>query len=89
VKISENGNNLLGSTYIGGSSNDGVNYKPSSLPYNNIVLYDSLTANYGDQFRGEIMLDSMGNCLVASCTHSTDFPVMNAFQSANGGNQDG
>jgi len=89
AKISENGQNLLGSTYVGGSSNDGVNYKPLSLPYNNISLYDSLTANYGDQFRGEIMLDSIGNCIVASCTRSTDFPVLNAFQSSSGGSQDG
>ena len=89
VKISENGQNLLASTYIGGSENDGVNYKPFSLPYNNISLYDSLTANYGDQFRGEIMLDSIGNCIVASCTRSTDFPVLNAFQPTNGGSQDG
>ncbi len=89
VKISENGQNLMGSTYLGGSSDDGVNYKPASLPYNNISLYDSLTANYGDQFRGEIMLDSVGNCIVASCTRSTDFPVLNAFQPMNAGSQDG
>ncbi len=89
AKISANGNNLLGSTFVGGSANDGVNYRPGSLPYNNIALYDTLTANYGDQFRGEIMLDSLGNCLIASSTRSTDFPVLNAFQSANAGEQDG
>ena len=89
AKISSNGQNLLGSTYFGGSLNDGVNTKVSSGTYNSVASYDSLTSNYGDQFRGEIMLDSLGNCMVASCTRSTDFPVLNAFQSINNGMQDG
>lgn len=89
AKFSSNGQNLLGSTYMGGSSNDGVNYKTSSGSYNNVAAYDSLTTNYGDQFRGEIMLDSLGNCLVASCSRSTDFPTLNAFQPLNAGKQDG
>ena len=89
AKISANGQNLMGSTYFGGSGNDGVNYLVSSGTYNNVANYDSLTLNYGDQFRGEIMLDSIGNCLVASCTRSIDFPTQSAFQGVNGGQQDG
>lgn len=89
AKFSSNGQNLLGSTYMGGSSNDGVNYKISSGNYGTVAAYDSLTTNYGDQFRGEIMLDSLGNCLVASCSRSTDFPTLNAFQPTNAGKQDG
>ena len=89
AKISENGQDLLASTYMGGSSNDGVNYKVSSGIYNSVAAYDSLTLNYGDQFRGEIMLDSIGNCIVASCSRSTDFPMQTAFQSVIGGSQDG
>lgn len=89
AKISENGHNLLASTYLGGTGNDGVNYKVTSGIYNSVAAYDSLTYNYGDQFRGEIMLDTAGNCIVASCTRSTDFPTLNAFQSANNGGQDG
>jgi gliding motility-associated-like protein len=89
AKISANGQNLLASTYMGGSLNDGVNYKITSGTYNSVAAYDSLTTNYGDQFRGEIMLDPQGNCLVASCSRSLDFPVLNAFQSANAGQQDG
>jgi gliding motility-associated-like protein len=66
-----------------------VNYKVTSGTYNSVAAYDSLTKNYGDQFRGEIMLDSVGNCLIASCTRSTDFPTQNPFQAANAGMQDG
>lgn len=89
AKFSSNGQNLLGSTYMGGAENDGVNYKISSGVYNNVAAYDSLTTNYGDQFRGEIMLDSLGNCIVASCTRSSNFPIANAFQTTNAGKQDG
>lgn len=88
-KFSANGHNLLGSTYMGGSANDGVNYKLSSGNYTSVSAYDSLSYNYGDQFRGEIMVDSLGNCIVASCTRSANFPIMNAFQGTIGGQQDG
>ncbi len=88
-KISANGQSLLGSTYIGGSGNDGVNYILSSGIYNSAASYDSLTRNYGDQFRGEVMLDTLGNCLIASCTRSSNFPTLNAFQPTIAGGQDG
>ncbi len=89
-KISSDGHNLLGSTYIGGSGNDGVNYNLNYFLNQSVNYgYDSLMYNYGDNSRGEIMLDEVGNCLIASCTRSTDFPVLNPFQSGNGGQQDG
>ena len=59
-----NGTAILGSTFIGGTGNDGLN--SSSLHY-----------NYGDQFRGEIILDAVENVYVASHTKSADFPVTN------------
>ena len=89
AKISANGHNLLNSTFVGGSGNDGVNYNPLSLPYNSVAAYSALSSNYGDQFRGEIMLDENNNILIASTSRSTDFPIVNAFQSTNAGGQDG
>lgn len=88
AKFSSNGHTLMGSTFMGGSKNDGVNYNISGGNYapNN---YDSLSTNYGDQFRGEIMLDTAENCIVASCSRSVDFPTLNPIQAANGGMQDG
>ena len=104
-KLSSNGLSLLGSTYVGGSKNDGVNTNDRNLGYldtydvysngytvhynKNSIIYDSIIPNYGDTFRGEIMLDQNGDCLIASCTRSTDFPILNAFQNANAGKQDG
>lgn len=88
-KIASNGQNLLASTYVGGSDNDGVNYRSTALPYNSVAAYDSLTTNYGDQFRGEIMLDSLNNVYIASCTRSTNFPTLNAFQAVKSAGQDG
>lgn len=91
VKISSNGHNLLGSTYIGGSENDGINANSTGLAANyfGTQYYDSLTSNYGDQFRGEIMLDKSNNILIASSTRSTNFPIKNAAQSTINGQQDG
>ncbi len=88
AKFSSDGLNLMGSTYVGGSGNDGVNYKISSGNYSSAAAYDSLTTNYGDQFRGEIMIDSLNNIIVTSSTWSDDFPVESGFQMTNGGYQD-
>lgn len=89
AKLSANGHQLLGSTYMGGSGNDGLNYKVTSGIYGSFASYDSLTNNYGDQFRGEIMLDQNGDCIVATNTRSVNFPTKNAFQPTLGGGQDG
>ncbi len=68
AKISSNGSQLLSSTFLGGSANDGLN--PSS---------SILSANYGDQLRGDILADSQGNIYISSVTSSPDFPVANSF----------
>lgn len=83
VHFNAAGSGLIGSTFIGGSHNDGLNYNTS-----NLALIDSLAKNYGDILRGEIIVDSLGNCYIASSTYSTNFPVANALQNSNGGKQD-
>ena len=88
-KISSDGQTLMGSTYMGGAENDGINYAVSSGTYSSLSSYDSLALNYGDQSRGEIMLDNNGDCIVASCTRSPLFPNLNPFQPTFGGQQDG
>lgn len=90
TKFNATGTGLVGSTFIGGTSNDGVNYNVN-VPFAGYLNSnaDSLQSNYGDQFRGEIMLDAAGNCYVASTTKSSDFPVLNGFQNTFGGMQDG
>lgn len=77
ARISQDGAALLGSTFIGGSENDGLNIN-SELKY-----------NYADEIRGEIQLDDDGNVFVVSSTYSTDFPVSgNAAQQTNNGGQE-
>ncbi|MEJ6637272.1 MAG: gliding motility-associated C-terminal domain-containing protein [Crocinitomicaceae bacterium] len=75
ARLSSSGANLLSSTYIGGTGNDGLNLGP-------------LHHNYGDQFRGEIMLDNDNNVYVASTSYSSDFPLSNPQQTNLNGDQD-
>ena len=62
-KFSADGDSLLASTFIGGSSNDGLN---TGQP---------LKKNYADESRGEIIVDGQSNVYVVSCTFSDDFPT--------------
>ena len=74
AKLSADGSSLLSGTFIGGTNNDGIN-KGSLLHY-----------NYGDAFRGEIIVDQADNIYVASTTNSVNFPVTgNAVQSTSAG----
>ncbi len=62
-RLSANGSIMRASTYLGGSGNDGVLAQPSGI-----------SANYGDPFRSDVLLDGGGNVYVAAATASTNFP---------------
>ena len=89
-RFSSDGSQLQASTYVGGTGNDGLNYR-NSFNYATIMLgNDSLYFNYGDGARGEIITDDLNNIYVGSTTSSTDFPVTaNCLQPNCGGRQDG
>jgi len=78
LKLSADGSQLLASTYLGGSRNDGV-----------LETRSPLTNNYGDQLRGDIAVDENDFVYIASTTASKDFPIVNGFQpNYGGGNSD-
>lgn len=77
-RLKADGNELLASTYLGGTNNDGV-----------LHWSDALTMNYGDAFRGDITTAPDGSVLIGSHTNSNDFPMAQAFQNNSGGSIDG
>jgi gliding motility-associated-like protein len=76
--LSNNGSQLVNSTYVGGSGNDGIAHTG-----------DAVVRNYGDELRGEVIVDQQNNVYIASCTRSADFPTQNAAQAVNRGSLDG
>lgn len=74
-KISRDGSQLLGSTFWGGSGNDGIN--------------EEIYYNYGDNYRGEVILTDNGDIAVLSTTKSTNVPLTgNNSQNRNQNSQD-
>jgi gliding motility-associated-like protein len=77
-RISADGTQLLSSTFVGGSGNDGLN------------TIAALKFNYADEMRGEILLDDNDDVIIASTTLSANFPVTaGVYQNGNAGGQDG
>ncbi|MFA4917363.1 MAG: hypothetical protein WC560_11935, partial [Syntrophales bacterium] len=75
TKLNSTGSALMGSTYMGGQDIDGLN---------------DISYNYGDEFRGEIILDANNNPLVASFSSSFNFPTTpGAYDQSFDGGQDG
>lgn len=64
--LESNGSSLVGSTHVGGVEDDGLNNSFQNK-------------NYGDNFRGEIIIDFDNNIYVSSGTQSNDFPIVNGF----------
>ncbi len=86
TKLSEDGTTLIGSRKIGGSADDGVNIRDKET----IIGPTSITRNYGDDARSEVIVDNNNNIYLASCTQSADFQVTgSAFQPTFAGAQDG
>jgi gliding motility-associated-like protein len=81
TKFNATGTALIGSIKVGGSGDDGVNIKPKytplGIPNQTDGAYET-RRNYGDDARGEVILDGGNNIYLASCTQSPDFPVTSA-----------
>jgi len=70
AKLSADGSQLTGSTFFGGSGNDGLNESTGLL-----------TRNYGDEQRGEIFIDSDDNVYVTGSSASTDLFTDSSIES--------
>lgn len=76
-KLSSDGGTLMGSTYVGGQLNDGLNS-------NRVLKY-----NYADDFRGDVIVDDANHVFIASTTFSGDFPIVKGFQTLSKGGHEG
>lgn len=77
--LNSTGSSLVGSTFMGGSQNDGNNTWENPTNISPVAINE----NYGDYYRGEIFLDGQRNIYVASVTSSSQFPVTpNAFDTS-------
>ena len=84
LRLSEDGTALLNSTFLGGSNDEAVNGSPSS------GIYTATKYNYGDDSRGEVIVDEQDFVYVAIPTSSFNFPVTaGAYQPNYADNQDG
>jgi gliding motility-associated-like protein len=84
TKFNSTGTALIGSTYLGGSGNDGVNFDSTEQ------AYGELKFNYGDDARSEVQVDHAGNIYITGSSSSTDFPTTSsAISTSLHGMQDG
>lgn len=76
-KLSEDGTTLLGSTYVGGNRDDGLNKHVGLLNF------------YADDYRGDVITDDDNHIFVATTTLSDTLPAVNAFQPTKNTSYDG
>lgn len=69
TKFNAGGTALIGSTFVGGAADDGVNISGVE------TYLGSLKYNYADDGRSDVIIDANNNVYVASCTISNNFPV--------------
>jgi gliding motility-associated-like protein len=74
TKFNSSGSALIGSRYVGGSGDDGVNFDWDENAIGNLKF------NYGDDARSEVLIDNANNIYVTGSTKSTNFPTVNASQ---------
>ena len=88
IKLNAAGTAIIGSMRIGGPGLDAANIEDqrgnSNAPKRTRTL-----RFYGDDSRGEVILDGTGNIYVATQTQSAEFPLTNPFQNTLAGAQDG
>ncbi|WP_460504172.1 SBBP repeat-containing protein, partial [Hymenobacter agri] len=88
TRLNATGTALRGSTYLGGSGNEGL--LPLAFNTSASSPTPQLAHNYGDPFRGDILVDAADNVYVASHTTSANFPVAAGLGGAyRGGTSDG
>ncbi|MBP6311882.1 MAG: PKD domain-containing protein [Flavobacteriales bacterium] len=77
IHLDASATSLIGGTYVGGTGNDGLNQ------------FAPLLRNYGDPFRGEIIMDLAENPIIITSTTSANlFTSPGAVQSTFGGGLD-
>jgi len=87
VKINAAGTGFIGALRIGGTGIDAANIEDQRG--NGTPKRTRTIRFYGDDSRGEVILDGGGNIYVATQTQSTNFPMVNPFQATLAGAQDG
>lgn len=87
LRLNPTGTAFSGAMRIGGKANDAVNIEDqrSVVPTRRV----STLRFYGDDSRGEVILDAASNIYVASQSQSDNFPTVNPFQANLAGKQDG
>lgn len=79
--LNASGTALINSRRMGGSADDGINIKEKL----SLSSPATIRRNYGDDARSEVIVDESGNVWLVSCSQSNNFPLTNAFQTANMG----